>query len=84
MGVITYSPLAGGWLSGKYRKGQQASQPLALQDPQGFDDRREVLAVVIGVVLLLVLCAGTGLLVVNNTNNHTDYSTWVAGYARDQ
>ena len=25
MGVITYSPLAGGWLSGKYRKGQEVS-----------------------------------------------------------
>jgi aryl-alcohol dehydrogenase-like predicted oxidoreductase len=27
MGVLTYSPLAGGWLSGKYRKGQQVSGP---------------------------------------------------------
>jgi aryl-alcohol dehydrogenase-like predicted oxidoreductase len=27
MGVMTYSPLAGGWLSGKYRKGQQISGP---------------------------------------------------------
>jgi aryl-alcohol dehydrogenase-like predicted oxidoreductase len=27
MGVMTYSPLAGGWLSGKYRKGQQVSGP---------------------------------------------------------
>ena len=27
MGVITYSPLAGGWLSGKYRKGQEVSGP---------------------------------------------------------
>jgi aryl-alcohol dehydrogenase-like predicted oxidoreductase len=27
MGVITYSPLAGGWLSGKYRKGQEVSRP---------------------------------------------------------
>src|SRR5215469_5070874 len=25
MGVLTYSPLAGGWLSGKYRKGQEVS-----------------------------------------------------------
>jgi len=24
---MTYSPLAGGWLSGKYRKGQQVSGP---------------------------------------------------------
>jgi aryl-alcohol dehydrogenase-like predicted oxidoreductase len=27
MGVLAYSPLAGGWLSGKYRKGQQVSGP---------------------------------------------------------
>jgi aryl-alcohol dehydrogenase-like predicted oxidoreductase len=27
MGVLTYSPLAGGWLSGKYRKGQEISGP---------------------------------------------------------
>jgi aryl-alcohol dehydrogenase-like predicted oxidoreductase len=27
MGVMAYSPLAGGWLSGKYRKGQQVSGP---------------------------------------------------------
>jgi len=27
MGVMTYSPLAGGWLSGKYRKGLQVSGP---------------------------------------------------------
>jgi aryl-alcohol dehydrogenase-like predicted oxidoreductase len=27
MGVMTYSPLAGGWLSGKYRKGQKVSGP---------------------------------------------------------
>jgi aryl-alcohol dehydrogenase-like predicted oxidoreductase len=27
MGVLTYSPLAGGWLSGKYRKSQQVSGP---------------------------------------------------------
>jgi aryl-alcohol dehydrogenase-like predicted oxidoreductase len=26
MGVMAYSPLAGGWLSGTYRKGQQASE----------------------------------------------------------
>ena len=24
---MTYSPLAGGWLSGKYRKGQEVSGP---------------------------------------------------------
>jgi aryl-alcohol dehydrogenase-like predicted oxidoreductase len=27
MGVMAYSPLAGGWLSGRYRKGQQVSGP---------------------------------------------------------
>jgi aryl-alcohol dehydrogenase-like predicted oxidoreductase len=27
VGVMTYSPLAGGWLSGKYRKGRQISGP---------------------------------------------------------
>jgi aryl-alcohol dehydrogenase-like predicted oxidoreductase len=27
MGVMTYSPLAGGWLSGRYRKGLQVSGP---------------------------------------------------------
>jgi aryl-alcohol dehydrogenase-like predicted oxidoreductase len=27
MGVMTYSPLAGGWLSGKYRKDQQVRGP---------------------------------------------------------
>ena len=27
MGVLTYSPLAGGWLSGKYRKGREVSGP---------------------------------------------------------
>jgi aryl-alcohol dehydrogenase-like predicted oxidoreductase len=27
MGVMSYSPLAGGWLSGRYRKGQQVSGP---------------------------------------------------------
>jgi len=27
MGVLSYSPLAGGWLSGKYRKGQQVTGP---------------------------------------------------------
>src|ERR1700735_4022619 len=27
MGVMAYSPLAGGWLSGKYRKGQEVSGP---------------------------------------------------------
>src|SRR4051812_45945361 len=29
MGVLVYSPLAGGWLSGRYRKGEQTSGPAA-------------------------------------------------------
>ena len=41
MGVLTYSPLAGGWLSGKYRKGQQVSGPgsaaRAQRFPGGYD-----------------------------------------------
>jgi aryl-alcohol dehydrogenase-like predicted oxidoreductase len=36
MGVITYSPLAGGWLSGKYRKGQQVSGPGSAARAQRF------------------------------------------------
>jgi aryl-alcohol dehydrogenase-like predicted oxidoreductase len=27
MGVLAYGPLAGGWLTGKYRKGQEVSGP---------------------------------------------------------
>src|SRR5205814_7190558 len=41
MGVMAYSPLAGGWLSGKYRKGQQVSGPgsaaRAQRFPGGYD-----------------------------------------------
>ncbi|MDA0170071.1 aldo/keto reductase [Solirubrobacter taibaiensis] len=29
MGVLTYSPLAGGWLTGSYRKGQDADGPVS-------------------------------------------------------
>ncbi len=29
MGVIPYSPLAGGWLSGRYRKGEEAQGPMS-------------------------------------------------------
>jgi aryl-alcohol dehydrogenase-like predicted oxidoreductase len=36
MGVLTYSPLAGGWLSGKYRKGQQVSGPGSAARAQRF------------------------------------------------
>jgi aryl-alcohol dehydrogenase-like predicted oxidoreductase len=41
MGVLAYSPLAGGWLSGRYRKGQQVSRPgsvaRAQRSPGAFD-----------------------------------------------
>jgi len=36
MGVMAYSPLAGGWLSGAYRKGQQASEPASAFRRQRF------------------------------------------------
>jgi aryl-alcohol dehydrogenase-like predicted oxidoreductase len=36
MGVITYSPLAGGWLSGKYRKGVEVSGPGSAARAQRF------------------------------------------------
>ncbi len=36
MGVMTYSPLAGGWLSGKYRKGQEVSGPGSTARAQRF------------------------------------------------
>jgi aryl-alcohol dehydrogenase-like predicted oxidoreductase len=36
MGVMTYSPLAGGWLSGRYRKGQQVSGPGSVARAQRF------------------------------------------------
>jgi aryl-alcohol dehydrogenase-like predicted oxidoreductase len=36
MGVMTYSPLAGGWLSGRYRKGQQVSRPGSAARAQRF------------------------------------------------
>jgi aryl-alcohol dehydrogenase-like predicted oxidoreductase len=36
IGALTYSPLAGGWLSGKYRKGQQVSGPGAAARGQLF------------------------------------------------
>jgi aryl-alcohol dehydrogenase-like predicted oxidoreductase len=38
MGVIPWSPLAGGWLSGRYRKGQDVPQSSRAQRiPQRFD-----------------------------------------------
>jgi aryl-alcohol dehydrogenase-like predicted oxidoreductase len=36
MGVLVYSPLAGGWLSGKYRKGQEVSGPGSVARAQRF------------------------------------------------
>jgi aryl-alcohol dehydrogenase-like predicted oxidoreductase len=36
MGVLTYSPLSGGWLSGGYRKGQEISGPRAAARVQRF------------------------------------------------
>lgn len=36
IGVLAYSPLAGGWLSGKYRKGQEISGPGAISRQQLF------------------------------------------------
>jgi aryl-alcohol dehydrogenase-like predicted oxidoreductase len=39
MGVLAYSPLAGGWLSGKYRKGQQVSGPGSPARAQRFPGR---------------------------------------------
>jgi aryl-alcohol dehydrogenase-like predicted oxidoreductase len=36
MGVLAYSPLAGGWLSGKYRKGQEVSGPGSAARAQRF------------------------------------------------
>lgn len=41
MGVIVWSPLAGGWLSGKYRKGQDIPQTgRAARIPERFDQRK--------------------------------------------
>ena len=39
MGVLTYSPLAGGWLSGKYRKGREVSGPGSAARGQRFPGR---------------------------------------------
>jgi aryl-alcohol dehydrogenase-like predicted oxidoreductase len=36
MGVLAYSPLAGGWLTGRYRKGQQISGPGSAARAQRF------------------------------------------------
>ncbi|MEV0238101.1 aldo/keto reductase [Nonomuraea sp. NPDC050786] len=43
MGVIVWSPLAGGWLSGRYRKGQDAPQTIRAQRlPERYDMTKEV------------------------------------------
>ncbi|MCW2982728.1 MAG: aldo/keto reductase [Conexibacter sp.] len=39
IGVLTYSPLAGGWLSGKYRKGQEIAGPGSVARQQRFGER---------------------------------------------
>jgi len=39
IGVMAYSPLAGGWLAGKYRKGEQISGPGSIARSQRFPDR---------------------------------------------
>jgi aryl-alcohol dehydrogenase-like predicted oxidoreductase len=36
MGVLTYSPLAGGWLSGRHRKGQEITGPGSAARAQRF------------------------------------------------
>ncbi len=36
MGVLTYSPLAGGWLTGNYRKGQEIAEPGSVARRQRF------------------------------------------------
>jgi aryl-alcohol dehydrogenase-like predicted oxidoreductase len=41
MGVLAYSPLASGWLSGKYRKGQEVSGPGSPARSQRFPGRFE-------------------------------------------
>jgi aryl-alcohol dehydrogenase-like predicted oxidoreductase len=38
MGVLTYSPLAGGWLSGRYRKGREISGPGSAARAQRFPE----------------------------------------------
>jgi aryl-alcohol dehydrogenase-like predicted oxidoreductase len=36
MGVLAYSPLAGGWLTGRYRKGQEIAGPGSAARQQRF------------------------------------------------
>ena len=42
MGVMAYSPLAGGWLSGRYRKGQEISGPGSAARVRRFPARYDV------------------------------------------
>jgi aryl-alcohol dehydrogenase-like predicted oxidoreductase len=42
MGVLAYSPLAGGWLSGGYRKGREISGPGSAARRQRFPERFDV------------------------------------------
>ena len=42
LGVLTYSPLNGGWLSGRYRKGQEIAGPQSPARAQKFADRYDL------------------------------------------
>src|SRR5580698_418112 len=42
MGVLAYSPLAGGWLSGRYRKGRDIAGPGSAARRQRFPERYDV------------------------------------------
>ena len=42
LGVLTYSPLNGGWLSGRYRKGQEIAGPQSPARTQKFADRYDL------------------------------------------
>src|ERR1700761_2914072 len=42
LGVLTYSPLNGGWLSGRYRKGQEIAGPQSPARSQKFADRYDL------------------------------------------
>jgi aryl-alcohol dehydrogenase-like predicted oxidoreductase len=45
LGVLPYSPLAGGFLTGKYRRGQPLSESVRTQDKCAPDDRSKYLIV---------------------------------------
>jgi len=42
MGVLTYSPLNGGWLSGRYRRGREIAGPQSPARTQKFADRYDL------------------------------------------